>query len=81
MAWIRTVPKNEAEGLLRGIYEAAERRAGKVWNIVSLGSLRPKVVQAFLALYQEVMFAPSGLSRAERELLATVVSMTNECHY
>lgn len=81
MAWIRTLRTNEAEGLLRGIYEAAERRAGKVWNIVSLGSLRPKVVQGFLTLYQEVMFAPSGLSRAERELLATVVSMTNECHY
>jgi AhpD family alkylhydroperoxidase len=27
------------------------------------------------------MFAPSELSRAERELLAVVVSRANDCHY
>jgi len=27
------------------------------------------------------MFGPSGLTRAERELLATVTSRQNDCHY
>jgi AhpD family alkylhydroperoxidase len=27
------------------------------------------------------MFGPSGLTRQERELLATVTSATNECYY
>ena len=81
MAWIRTFDLHEARGLLKSIYDAAVARAGKVWNIVRLTGLRPKVTDKSLALYQEIMFAPSGLSRIERELVATVVSRTNGCHY
>jgi alkylhydroperoxidase family enzyme len=48
-------------------------------------SLAPRVLDASMALYQRVMFAPSGagigLSRERRELLAVVVSRTNACHY
>jgi alkylhydroperoxidase family enzyme len=44
-------------------------------------SLRPGVLRRSIELYREVMFGPSGLSRRERELLATVVSRANECHY
>ena len=32
-------------------------------------------------LYREIMFGPSELSRAERELVAVVVSAANNCHY
>ena len=32
-------------------------------------------------LYREVMFGESGLTRAERELVAVVVSSTNDCFY
>jgi alkylhydroperoxidase family enzyme len=81
MAWIRTVGLEEAEGRLRGLYDAALARAGKIWNIVRLTSLRPRPTESSLRLYQDVMFAPSGLSRAEREMVATVVSAANECHY
>jgi alkylhydroperoxidase/carboxymuconolactone decarboxylase family protein YurZ len=34
-----------------------------------------------MALYREIMFGPSGLSRQERELLAVVVSAANSCGY
>ena len=44
-------------------------------------SLRPEVLQASMAMYRAIMFGPSGLTRAERELLATVTSRVNECHY
>jgi alkylhydroperoxidase/carboxymuconolactone decarboxylase family protein YurZ len=39
------------------------------------------VLQASMALYREIMFGPSGLSRQERELLAVVVSAANSCRY
>lgn len=81
MAWIRTIPLDRAEEPLRGLYDAAVKRAGKVWNIVSLTSLRARVTEKSLALYQEIMFGPSVLTRGERELVATVVSATNECRY
>jgi alkylhydroperoxidase family enzyme len=44
-------------------------------------SLRPGVLERSMALYREIMFGPSGLTRAERELLAVVVSRANDCHY
>jgi len=81
MAWIRTIPEDEATGDLKRQYEAAVRRAGKVFQIVKLQSPRPDVMRSFMDLYLKLMHAPSGLSRAEREMVATVVSGANRCHY
>ena len=82
MPWIRTVPPDEATGLLRQIYDAAVRRAGRVYNVVRLQSLRPKVLRASTQLYLELMHAPEGaLTRAQREMIAVVVSAANGCHY
>lgn len=81
MAYIRLVPVDEAEGLLRRIYDAAIRRAGKLFNIVRTMSPNPAVLEASMELYRRIMFGPSGLSRREREMLAVVVSAANACHY
>ncbi len=82
MAWIKTVAPEEASGLLRQLYEAAIRRAGRVFNIIRLQSPRPRVLRRSTQLYIEVMHAPdSGLSRAQREMIATAVSRANRCHY
>ncbi len=81
MAWILTVTDQEATGLLQALYEAAHRRAGRVFNIVRAQSLNPPVLRAGIGLYQAAVFGPSELSRALRELLAVVVSRTNGCHY
>ena len=34
-----------------------------------------------MELYKAIMFGPSSLTRQERELIATVVSATNDCYY
>jgi alkylhydroperoxidase family enzyme len=44
-------------------------------------SLNPRVLRASIELYKEIMFGESGLSRRERELLATVTSAEQSCHY
>lgn len=82
MAWIRTVAPEEATGLLRRIYDSAVERAGKVFNVLQLQSPRPKVLRASTQLYIEVMHSPdSGLTRAQREMIATAVSSFNRCFY
>jgi len=82
MAWIRTIEPREATGLLRRLYDAAVRRAGKVYNVIKLQSPRPEVLRASTQLYVEVLHSPkSPLSRAQREMIATVVSRFNDCHY
>lgn len=81
MPWIHTVPEDEADGLLRREYEAALKRAGKIFHIVSIQSLRPGVLRASIGLYQALMFEDGELPRWVRELLAVVVSRANQCHY
>lgn len=82
MAWIRTVPPEEARGLLAEIYAAAAARAGRVFQVLRLQSLWPRALRASTDLYLELMGSPDGpLSRAQRELVATVVSRANRCHY
>jgi len=78
---IHVVPPEAAEGDLKRQYDEAVRRAGKVWNIVAISSLNPGLSRAFMAFYASLMHGPSDLSRAEREMLATVVSWANACHY
>ncbi|MGI8549217.1 MAG: carboxymuconolactone decarboxylase family protein [Dehalococcoidia bacterium] len=82
MPRIKTVSNDEATGPLKDEYEAAIKRAGHVFHIVRLQSLRPRILRASMRLYQELMFSrDSGLSRAEREMIATTVSRENNCHY
>jgi len=82
MSWIRTVDPGEATGLLKRLYDAAVRRAGKVYNVIRLQSPRPEILRASTQLYVEVMHSPkSPLTRAQREMIATAVSRANDCHY
>jgi uncharacterized peroxidase-related enzyme len=81
MPYLRLIEEDEATGELKEEYDAAVRRAGKVFQIVKAMSLRPGVLKRSLGLYQAIMFGPSELSRVERELLAVVVSRANDCHY
>ena len=82
MAWIRIVSYEESTGVLRRLYDAAMARAGKVFNVISIQGLRPKVLKASTQLYLELMYSPSSpLSRAQREMIATTVSWANSCHY
>jgi uncharacterized peroxidase-related enzyme len=81
MAWIKMIREKEASGALKEEYERALRRAGKVFNILKIQSLNPEILHASMDLYLTAMHGPSGLSRAERELLAVVVSWANHCFY
>ena len=81
MAWIRTVPPEEATGPLKTIFDESVTRAGRIYEIVHLQSLNPGVLKAALGMYMAVMYAPSPLSRRRREMIATVVSSINRCHY
>jgi alkylhydroperoxidase family enzyme len=81
MAWIRTIDYDASDGTLRQQYDDAIRRAGRVYNIVKVMGLRPSHLKASIDLYIALMHGPSALSRAQREMLAVVVSAANNCHY
>ena len=81
MAHIRQVDHRDAEGLLRRLFDEAVRRAGRVYGILRVQSLNAPVLAAGIEMYKATMFGPSPLSRARREMLATVVSRANDCFY
>jgi len=81
MPWIRTIPEDESSGLVQEIYDAARSRAGRVFEVVKLSSLNPELLRVWIDLYKTLMHGASPLSRAQREMIAVVVSQLNGCHY
>jgi uncharacterized peroxidase-related enzyme len=81
MSWIRVVREDEADGALAEAYEEVVRSRGKLSAIMRIQSLAPKAMRAHLDLYLALMFDRGGLGRAERELIAVVVSVENGCEY
>lgn len=81
MAWIDVIGPDRATGALKSEYDLALKRAGRVWNIVSIMSQNAPVMRASLRHYAAIMFGESPLSRVQREMLATVVSAENHCLY
>jgi len=81
MSWINEIEVDAADGKLGEIYAELVAKRGKVSNILKVHSLNPDAMGNHLDLYMTLMFGRSGLSRAEREAIAVVVSATNECAY
>jgi alkylhydroperoxidase family enzyme len=80
-AWVSVVEPGQAEGELRRTYEHIARARGGVANVLLSHSLHPPALAAHFDLYRALQLGRSPLSRAERELVATVVSRVNGCHY
>lgn len=81
MAWIRQVEEGEAQGTLQSLYEGLRKQMGMVPNILKIFSLHPEALRATMTLFQTLMYGPGSLPRAEREMIALVVSSVNRCHY
>ncbi|HSE42052.1 MAG TPA: carboxymuconolactone decarboxylase family protein [Acidobacteriota bacterium] len=81
MPWIHVIPYEQADSELKEQYDAAVKRAGRIWNIVGIMSQSPDVMKASMNIYLAIMYGPSPLSRAQREMLATVTSAANKCVY
>ena len=77
MARIRIIGEEEAEGLLREIYDQLTAGRGQLAEVHKLQSLRPKSILRHMALYMEIIFTRSELSRAEPEMTAVVLSAAN----
>lgn len=60
---------------------ATKRRSAERAHIVHIHDAHPGMPRRFHDLFNELMYRPGPLSRARRELIATVVSSENGCHY
>lgn len=82
MAWIKTIDEGDARGRLAELYgRALDPVSGHVDNVLKIHSLHPRGLDAHLALYKAAMHGTPSFTKADRELVAVVVSEANRCHY
>lgn len=94
MAWIKTVPFTEADEKLREAMEGqmhlypVEYAApvhpnpdGESSNIIASHSLIPEALYHAFSTFGVLMSPELPLSRRHHEMIATMVSVTNHCHY
>jgi len=92
MAWIKTIPFEEAQGLLRDLMLRQRDLYPQEYgtpppieelreSIVSSHSLLPQVMYHIFAGYGELLSPSLPLSRTQQEMIATMVSVTNHCFY
>jgi uncharacterized peroxidase-related enzyme len=77
-----TVPaEEELPEDVQALFAQLRVKPGFVPNVYRAYALRPNQLRGFLALYNAVMMDESGLSKAEREMIAVAVSAHNHCFY
>lgn len=81
MPYIEEIRPEDAVGVTKREYDAAIRRAGRIWHIVSVMSQNGQLMRDSMRMYGTLMFGDSPLTRAQREMIAVVTSQVNECYY
>jgi uncharacterized peroxidase-related enzyme len=62
-------------------FAKCEEKLGFVPNVLRAYAFDMAKLEAFVAMYNDLMLAPSGLSKLEREMIAVAVSSVNRCYY
>ncbi len=62
-------------------FAKCEEKLGFVPNVLKAFAFDMAKLSAFVAMYNDLMLAPSGLSKLEREMIAVAVSAHNRCYY
>lgn len=62
-------------------FDICVEKLGMVPNVLKANAFDIDKLNAFTGMYNDLMLAPSGLSKLEREMIAVVVSSINSCFY
>jgi uncharacterized peroxidase-related enzyme len=62
-------------------FDICTEKLGMIPNVLQAYAFDLEKLNAFTALYNDVMLADSGLSKLEREMIAVTVSSINKCYY
>jgi uncharacterized peroxidase-related enzyme len=81
VSWLRVPEEESLPDEVRELYEPPREKLGFVPNVLRNFALRPSHLLRWNEHYEELMKGDSGLSKAEREMIAVVVSVANDCAY
>ena len=62
-------------------FAKCDEKIGFVPNVLQAYAFDLAKLNAFAGMYNDLMLAPSGLSKLEREMIAVAVSSVNKCYY
>jgi uncharacterized peroxidase-related enzyme len=74
-------PEREVPAEVKELWAAAEEKLGFVPNVLRIFALRPAHLLNWWRHYDDLLRGESGLTKAQREMIAVAVSVANDCHY
>jgi uncharacterized peroxidase-related enzyme len=81
ICWLDVPGADEAPEEVKELWAKPLEKLGFVPNVLRVYAIRPRHLQLWNEFYDELMRGDSGLTKAQREMIAVVVSTTNRCHY
>ncbi len=75
------LPPEQLSPEMAAYFAKCEEKLGFVPNVLQAYTFDGAKLSAFVAMYNDLMLAPSGLSKLEREMIAVAVSSHNQCYY
>lgn len=75
------LPPAALDAATKAYFDKCIEKIGYVPNVLLAYAFDLPKLNAFAAMYNDLMLAPSGLSKLEREMIAVAVSAVNRCYY
>ncbi len=75
------LPAAELNEDMKTYFAKCEEKLGFIPNVLKAYTFDMAKLEAFATMYNDLMLAPSGLSKLEREMIAVAVSSQNRCLY
>lgn len=81
LSWLRVPSDDEIPDEVKELWEFPLEKIGFVPNVLRIYALRAAHALGWWGHYDELLRGESGLTKAQREMIAVVVSTANDCHY
>lgn len=78
---LEIAPETELSPAMEAYFDKCREKLGMIPNVLQAYAFNNSKLEAFVAFYNDLMLAPSSLSKLDRELIAVAVSSCNHCYY
>jgi uncharacterized peroxidase-related enzyme len=75
------LPPAKLSPAMAAYFKKCQDKLGFVPNVLAAYAFDMAKLEAFVAMYNDLMLGESGLSKLEREMIAVAVSSQNRCYY
>ena len=76
-----SLPQAPLSAEMTAYFAKCQEKLGFVPNVLKAYAFDMAKLSGFVAMYNDLMLAPSGLSKLQREMIAVAVSAQNRCYY